>query len=116
MRGRCCMRRAPSNRGGVNCCVACPLPACGRLMRRLSTNSCGEPLPSGVMDAATVAEHAKRVAADGYTIVENAIDLDLVDAIADDLARLERELGTVPSANSFEGTNTLRVYNLLKYG
>ena len=43
-------------------------------------------LPSGVMtttlDEAAVAEHAKRVAEDGYTIVENAIDLDLIDAIA----------------------------------
>src|SRR5689334_6205863 len=68
------------------------------------------------MDAAGVAEHAKRVAEDGYTIVANAIAPDLVDAIADDLARLERELGTQPSANSFEGANTLRVYNLLKYG
>ena len=68
------------------------------------------------MDAATVAEHAKRVAEDGYTIVENAIDIDVVDAIADDLARLERELGTQPAENSFEGAQTLRVYNLLKYG
>jgi ectoine hydroxylase-related dioxygenase (phytanoyl-CoA dioxygenase family) len=68
------------------------------------------------LDAATVAEHAKRVAADGYTIVEDAIAPDVVDAIADDLARLERELGTKPAENSFEGANTLRVYNLLKYG
>jgi len=68
------------------------------------------------LDTAAVTEHAKRVAEDGYTIVENAIDLDVVDAIADDLARLERELGTQPSANGFEGANTLRVYNLLKYG
>src|SRR5205085_2134907 len=67
-------------------------------------------------DAAAVAEHVKRVAEDGYTIVENAIDLDVVDAIADDLARLERELGAKPAENSFEGAHTLRVYNLLKYG
>ncbi len=71
---------------------------------------------TATLDAATVAEHAKRVAEDGYTIVEDAIDLDVVDAIADDLARLERELNTQPAANSFEGANTLRVYNLLKYG
>ena len=68
------------------------------------------------MDAATVAEHVNRVNDDGYTIVENAIDLALVDEIAEDLARLERELDVQPSANSFEGTKTLRVYNLLKYG
>ncbi|HUR78366.1 MAG TPA: phytanoyl-CoA dioxygenase family protein [Acidimicrobiales bacterium] len=68
------------------------------------------------LDAAAVAQHAKRVAVDGYTIVEDAIAADVVDAIADDLARLERELGTSPAENSFEGANTLRVYNLLKYG
>ena len=68
------------------------------------------------LDAAAVAEHAKRVAEDGYTIVEDAIDPDLIDAIAEGLSRLERELNTQPAANSFEGANTLRVYNLLKYG
>jgi ectoine hydroxylase-related dioxygenase (phytanoyl-CoA dioxygenase family) len=68
------------------------------------------------LDAAAIAEHAKRVNEDGYTIVEDAIAPDRVDAITDDLARLERELGTQPAENSFEGANTLRVYNLLKYG
>jgi ectoine hydroxylase-related dioxygenase (phytanoyl-CoA dioxygenase family) len=68
------------------------------------------------LNEAAVTEHAKRVATDGYTIVEDAIPLDVVDEIADDLARLERELNTQPAGNGFEGANTLRVYNLLKYG
>ncbi len=38
------------------------------------------------------------------------------DALLDDLARLESQLGTMPSNNSFEGRSTTRVYNLLAYG
>jgi len=68
------------------------------------------------MDPAAVAEHVERVARDGYTIVEDAIDADLVAALTDDLARLEAELDIQPSPNSFEGANTLRVYNLLAHG
>jgi ectoine hydroxylase-related dioxygenase (phytanoyl-CoA dioxygenase family) len=68
------------------------------------------------MDTAAVAEHVERVARDGYTIVEDAIDADLVAALTDDLARLEAELDIQPSPNSFEGANTLRVYNLLAHG
>lgn len=52
----------------------------------------------------------------GYTIVENVLTEAEADAIAADLGRLEQELGTTPSKNRFEGTNTLRVYNLLAHG
>ena len=52
----------------------------------------------------------------GYTIVEDAIDLDLIDALVEDLERLEHELGIVPAANAFEGTRTVRIYNLLAHG
>ena len=68
------------------------------------------------MDAATADQHADRIARDGYTIVEGAIDADLVDALHDDLLRLERELGIVPANNAFEGTKTVRIYNLLVHG
>src|SRR5690606_29692133 len=69
--------------------------------------------PGGQMDtAAHVAEIAER----GYTIVPDAIELDLVDALVDDLRRLERALGTQPAGNAFEGARTLRVYNLLAHG
>lgn len=60
--------------------------------------------------------HVARIAQDGYTIVEDAIEPALIDALADDLLRLERELGAVPARNLFEGTRTTRIYNLLARG
>jgi ectoine hydroxylase-related dioxygenase (phytanoyl-CoA dioxygenase family) len=63
-----------------------------------------------------VAEHVERVARDGYTIVEDAIEPELVDGLLDDLHRLERDLDVRPAGNSFEGANTLRIYNLLVHG
>jgi ectoine hydroxylase-related dioxygenase (phytanoyl-CoA dioxygenase family) len=68
------------------------------------------------MDPATADEHAARIAEVGYTIVEDAIEPDLVDDLAADLRRLEDELGIVPSNNAFEGTKTVRIYNLLAHG
>lgn len=61
-------------------------------------------------------QHAQNIERDGYTIVRDAIDADFVDALADDLLRLERELAVVPAKNPFEGTNTIRIYNLLVHG
>ena len=52
----------------------------------------------------------------GYAVLEHVIEPDLVDALVDDLARLERDLGVVPATNSFEGTKTVRIYNLLAHG
>jgi ectoine hydroxylase-related dioxygenase (phytanoyl-CoA dioxygenase family) len=49
----------------------------------------------------------------GYTILEGVIERDLLDALTDRLLRLERTLGVVPAENEFEGTRTLRIYNLL---
>ena len=60
--------------------------------------------------------HVKEVAEQGYTIVEDAIEPDLVDALNDDLERLEQYFDVQPSPNSFEGHHTLRVYNLLAFG
>lgn len=60
--------------------------------------------------------HVQRIATDGYTIVENAIEPELVEALADDLLRLEHELGATPANNIFEGTRTTRIYNLLARG
>lgn len=62
------------------------------------------------------AEHVERVNRDGYTIIENAIDLDLVDALRDGIDRLEADLGITPAGNSFEGAQTWRIYNLLAHG
>jgi ectoine hydroxylase-related dioxygenase (phytanoyl-CoA dioxygenase family) len=68
------------------------------------------------MDATTVSGHVERIAESGYTIVEDAIEPDLVDALTDDLDRLVRELAIEPASNEFEGTETLRIYNLLVHG
>lgn len=56
------------------------------------------------------------IARDGYAIVEHAIEPDLVDALNEDLRRLEDVFQVSPSNNSFEGARTVRIYNLLAYG
>ncbi len=68
------------------------------------------------MTDAELDAHVARIATAGYTIVEDAIEHDLVDALAGDLLRLERELAVVPAQNIFEGTRTTRIYNLLARG
>lgn len=64
----------------------------------------------------TVDQHVARVEEEGFTIVENAIEPSLLDALAADLARLEAELGARPATNLFEGLRTVRIYNLLARG
>jgi ectoine hydroxylase-related dioxygenase (phytanoyl-CoA dioxygenase family) len=66
-----------------------------------------------VLDPDRFAEHAARLDADGYTIVEDAIEPELVDELAANLLDLERFFDVEPANNSFEGARTLRVYNLL---
>jgi ectoine hydroxylase-related dioxygenase (phytanoyl-CoA dioxygenase family) len=66
-----------------------------------------------VLDPDRVSEHTKRLDEDGYTIVEDAIDTDLVDELATNLRDLEAFFDVQPAGNSFEGAHTLRVYNLL---
>jgi ectoine hydroxylase-related dioxygenase (phytanoyl-CoA dioxygenase family) len=61
-------------------------------------------------------ESAAEIAAQGYTILENVIEPDLIDEIDDALKRLENELGAVPANNPFEGFNTVRIYNLVARG
>jgi ectoine hydroxylase-related dioxygenase (phytanoyl-CoA dioxygenase family) len=60
--------------------------------------------------------HAERIATDGYTILENVLAPDLVDALSEDLLRLERAFAVEPAGNSFEGAATIRIYNLLAFG
>jgi len=60
--------------------------------------------------------HVERIARDGFTIVENAIEPELIDALDRDLVRLEKQHDIKPSSNEFEGTRTVRIYNLLVYG
>jgi ectoine hydroxylase-related dioxygenase (phytanoyl-CoA dioxygenase family) len=63
-----------------------------------------------------VADHVARIAADGYTIVEDAVEEDLLDELTAELGRLEVDLGIVPARNDFEGASTVRIYNLLVHG
>jgi len=60
--------------------------------------------------------HLERMASDGLTIVADVIDAATVAQLRDDVARLEAELGAGPAANIFEGTRTVRIYNLLARG
>jgi ectoine hydroxylase-related dioxygenase (phytanoyl-CoA dioxygenase family) len=68
------------------------------------------------MDQATRDAHVARVQRDGFTVVENAIEPALVEALNAALARLERELDVKPAMNGFEGHKTVRIYNLLAHG
>ena len=52
----------------------------------------------------------------GYTILENVIGEDQLDAITEALDRIEREHGIQPAGNEFEGHQTVRIYNLLAHG
>jgi ectoine hydroxylase-related dioxygenase (phytanoyl-CoA dioxygenase family) len=65
------------------------------------------------MDEATRRAHIERVGKDGYTIVENAIEPELIEALNTALTRLERDLDAKPAMNGFEGHHTVRIYNLL---
>jgi ectoine hydroxylase-related dioxygenase (phytanoyl-CoA dioxygenase family) len=68
------------------------------------------------LSADELKQHLASIQEDGYTVVEDAIEPDLVDELSAALGRLEADLGTVPAENSFEGRQTWRVYNLLVHG
>jgi len=68
------------------------------------------------MQPEDVGVHVGRIREQGYTIVEDAIEPDLLAALNDDLVRIEKALGIVPAKNSFEGEKTVRIYNLLVHG
>jgi ectoine hydroxylase-related dioxygenase (phytanoyl-CoA dioxygenase family) len=60
--------------------------------------------------------HVDKIASDGYSVVEGAIDEALLDALQADLERIEREERVAPASNIFEGLKTVRIYNLLARG
>ena len=45
--------------------------------------------------------HLAEIEEQGYTILENVLEPDLVDGLNEDLLRLERELEVVPAGNDF---------------
>jgi len=65
------------------------------------------------IDDAAIAGHLERIHTDGYTIVEDAIDPELVGQLRDTIRRLERDLEVQPRETAAEGHATLRMYNLL---
>jgi ectoine hydroxylase-related dioxygenase (phytanoyl-CoA dioxygenase family) len=60
--------------------------------------------------------HAARIEEHGYTVLEGVIEPELAAALLHDLQRLEEDLEVKPSQNLFEGTRTVRIYNLLAHG
>lgn len=58
---------------------------------------------------------AQAIATEGYAILEDVIDLDLVDRLIAAIDRLHGALSITPATNIFEGDKTLRVYNLLAH-
>ena len=68
------------------------------------------------MNDALRLSHVERIRRDGFTIVEDAIEPALIDALNAALLRLERELDAKPAMNGFEGHKTVRIYNLLAFG
>jgi ectoine hydroxylase-related dioxygenase (phytanoyl-CoA dioxygenase family) len=63
-----------------------------------------------------VRAHVAEIAEQGFTIIRDAVPLDFVDALLDDLDELHERLAVEPAKNGFEGLATLRVYNLLVHG
>lgn len=68
------------------------------------------------LSAADLESHLARIERDGFTIVPDAIEAELLDGLAEDLARIERDEKIVPANNPFEGDRTVRIYNLLARG
>lgn len=68
------------------------------------------------VDPTTTAEHVERIDRDGVTCLRGVLDPDGVAALLDDLGRIEHDEHLRPASNDFEGTRTLRAYNLLRHG
>jgi ectoine hydroxylase-related dioxygenase (phytanoyl-CoA dioxygenase family) len=68
------------------------------------------------MDANEISAHVQRIEEAGYTILEAALEPELVESIRVELERLEVDLDARPASNIFEGLHTVRIYNLLARG
>ena len=58
-------------------------------------------------------QHLAEIASQGFTIIDNAIDPALVEALNQVLLRIESEEKTRPGGHSFGGERKIRIYNLL---
>jgi ectoine hydroxylase-related dioxygenase (phytanoyl-CoA dioxygenase family) len=61
----------------------------------------------------TAAQHAERIAVDGYSIVGDAVDPDLVSRLSERIGTLLDDLEIPYGGSSFLGTRTRRLFNLL---
>ena len=64
----------------------------------------------------TTEEHLAEIGEHGFTVLRGVLTAEEADEYSADLRGIESELGTEPATNEFEGTRTLRVYNLLRHG
>jgi len=69
-----------------------------------------------MLSEAELRAHTGRIQDEGYTILERVIEPELVDALVEDLYRIERRYGIQAAKNLFEGRKTGRIYNLLVHG
>ena len=53
-------------------------------------------------------KHHQELNDEGFTIIENIIDLNFIDELIADVARLEQKLHRTPDNNRFEGNRTTR--------
>jgi ectoine hydroxylase-related dioxygenase (phytanoyl-CoA dioxygenase family) len=60
-----------------------------------------------------ISDHVARIDGDGFTILERAIEPELVQTLRETIRRLERELHVEPKGTAAEGHVTRRMYNLL---
>lgn len=60
-------------------------------------------------------QHVRNMAEDGFTLVEDAIPADLSRELKDALAEVEETHDIGYRDTPFEGTRTVRIYNLLAY-
>ena len=65
------------------------------------------------MNAATLSGYIELIEEQGYCIVENAFDQELLTSVRDAVARLEQKRDVQPRGNRAEGFATKRMYNLL---
>ena len=67
------------------------------------------------LDHDEIESHVGRIDRDGYTVVDDAIDASQLAELRAALTEIEAEHGIGYSDTGFEGTRTVRIYNLLAY-
>jgi ectoine hydroxylase-related dioxygenase (phytanoyl-CoA dioxygenase family) len=65
------------------------------------------------MDETTRQQHLAAIEKQGFSVLEGVLEPELVDLLSATLERLERDRGVAPASNTFEGRQTVRIYNLL---